>query len=177
MQADDLDAILAPDYLDHLTDRPLDEIRAMRSHCVRAGDTLSYVRRLIHGRIDILEAERMRRVEGGDPDDLSDLVSRLAEALGEGGRPEGPGRLPQRIEPPDHDPSFTAELDEIVDAVAGQLPDMSGPELEHVLGDLRELERSVSGRRRAIHDRVDALQAELTRRYRTGEASVDSLLG
>ncbi|MBK9179712.1 MAG: aerial mycelium formation protein [Acidimicrobiales bacterium] len=177
MHADDIDVILAPDYLDHLAECPLDEVRAKRAHCVRAGDTLSYVRRLIHGRIDILEAERMRRVEGGDPGDLSELVGRLAEALGEGGRPHGPGRLPQRVAPPDHDPSFTAELDEIVDAVAGQLPDMSEPELEHVLGDLRELERSVSGRRRAVHDRVDALQAELTRRYRTGEATVDSLLG
>jgi hypothetical protein len=34
----------------------------------------------------------------------------------------------------------------------------------------------VSGQRRDLFERIDALQAEITRRYKTGEASVDSLL-
>ena len=34
----------------------------------------------------------------------------------------------------------------------------------------------MSRRRRSLHERIDALQAEITRRYRTGEASVESLL-
>ncbi len=34
----------------------------------------------------------------------------------------------------------------------------------------------MSERRHAYFERIDALQAELTRRYRTGEASVDGLL-
>jgi hypothetical protein len=34
----------------------------------------------------------------------------------------------------------------------------------------------VSDLRRNLFDRIDAIEAELTRRYRTGEASVDSLL-
>ena len=34
----------------------------------------------------------------------------------------------------------------------------------------------MSERRHAYFDRIDALQAELTRRYRTGEATVDGLL-
>ena len=41
---------------------------------------------------------------------------------------------------------------------------------------LTDFEHRVSERRRAYFDRIDALQAELTRRYRTGEASVDNLL-
>ena len=41
---------------------------------------------------------------------------------------------------------------------------------------LADLERQVSERRQALFTRIDALQAELTRRYKTGEASVESLL-
>ena len=41
---------------------------------------------------------------------------------------------------------------------------------------LDQFEQQVSGRRRELHQRIDALQAEITRRYRTGEASVETLL-
>jgi hypothetical protein len=42
---------------------------------------------------------------------------------------------------------------------------------------LVEFERDVSADRRDRHARLDALSAELVRRYREGEASVDGLLG
>ena len=42
---------------------------------------------------------------------------------------------------------------------------------------LQAYERRVSDLRRALFDRIDAIENELTRRYRTGEASVDTLLG
>ncbi len=38
------------------------------------------------------------------------------------------------------------------------------------------LERSVSSQRKAVFEIVDRLQAEVVRRYRSGEATVDSLL-
>ena len=41
---------------------------------------------------------------------------------------------------------------------------------------LAAFEQRVSGHRRDLFERIDALQAEITRRYKTGEASVDSLL-
>jgi hypothetical protein len=41
---------------------------------------------------------------------------------------------------------------------------------------LSALEVRVSGCRRDLFERIDALQAEITRRYKTGEATVDSLL-
>jgi len=45
-----------------------------------------------------------------------------------------------------------------------------------VAESLAGFERTVSALRRTLFDRIDAIEAELTRRYRTGEASVDSLL-
>ena len=41
---------------------------------------------------------------------------------------------------------------------------------------LGALERDVSARRRRVYVALDALSAELTRRYRDGEASIDGLL-
>ena len=41
---------------------------------------------------------------------------------------------------------------------------------------LDAFEHEVSGHRRDLFERIDALQAEITRRYKTGEATVDSLL-
>ncbi len=56
------------------------------------------------------------------------------------------------------------------------LPTLSTEELDQLHVDLEQLEHEVSNRRRQFFDRIDALQAEITRRYRTGEASVESLL-
>ena len=42
--------------------------------------------------------------------------------------------------------------------------------------ELRDFEGKVSALRQAAFDVIDALQAEITRRYRTGEASVETLL-
>jgi hypothetical protein len=41
---------------------------------------------------------------------------------------------------------------------------------------MRDFENDLSALRRRLHERIDALQAEIGRRYRDGEASVDSLL-
>ena len=50
-------------------------------------------------------------------------------------------------------------------------------DVEAVRASLVTFEKKVSGLRRTLFDRIDALEAELTRRYKSGEASVDSLLG
>ena len=53
---------------------------------------------------------------------------------------------------------------------------LSDDDLDRMTADLDELEREVSDLRRQVFDCIDALQAEITRRYRTGEANVESLL-
>jgi hypothetical protein len=57
------------------------------------------------------------------------------------------------------------------------LADLSDEVLASTIADLESLEHDVSSRRRELFDRIDALQAELTRRYQSGEVSVESLLG
>jgi hypothetical protein len=55
----------------------------------------------------------------------------------------------------------------------GSLPD---ERLGTIAEQLEEFERRVSQRRRALHTAIDALQEEMLRRYKSGEASVDALL-
>jgi hypothetical protein len=177
MWTDEVERVLAPDYLGDLTARPLAEIRAMRAECRAVEDKVSYLRRLVQGRLDIVAADLHRRAEGGDPGDLSGLVDRLAEILSDRVHAAGPGRLPTSVFPPDDD-DLTAELDRVAGAgVIESLETLPDDDVAAVAERLQELERSVSDRRKALFGRIDALEAELTRRYKTGEATVTSVLG
>jgi hypothetical protein len=81
-------------------------------------------------------------------------------------------------EMPADDPTLTAELDHCcsLDRL-GELPKLALEVLQTMAAELTALERVVSDRRRQSFDRLDVLSGELARRYRTGEASVDALLG
>jgi hypothetical protein len=177
MWTDDVERVLAPDYLGDLTARPLEEIRAMRAECRAVEDKVSYLRRLVQGRLDIVAADLRRRAEGRAPGDLSSLVERLAEILSDRVHAPGPGRLPTSVLPPD-DPDLTAELDAVAGpGVLDSLEGVSDEEVSALANRLEALERLVSDRRKALFGRIDALEAELTRRYKTGEATVASVLG
>ena len=56
------------------------------------------------------------------------------------------------------------------------LPSVDDATLQAMADQLTDFEQRVSGYRRDLFERIDALQAEITRRYKTGEASVDTLL-
>lgn len=154
------------------------EVRARRDQCHEAAEVLSYLRRQVQGRLDIVHADLERRA-GGEPGDLSELVSRLerGEILSDSDRPGGFGRLPSLMDAPAGTGWIAQELDAIVGpGRLGDLPALSDDEIRQMADALSELERRVSERRAALHDRTDALQAEIVRRYKSGEASVDSLL-
>jgi hypothetical protein len=169
--------LLDPADLVGLELRPIEEVRALRRACIEYETGLSYLRRLIQGSIDITESELTRRA-AGSIESAGDLVDALPGILGEVGRPPGFGRLTSLLEPTVLDDELSRAYETLVGggelARAAEL-DLAG--LHHLLGTLHDVERRVSEKRHAFHHRIDALQAELTRRYRTGEASVDSLLG
>jgi len=169
--------ILDPGYLADLAGRSTDDIRSMRAECQEVETGLSYLRRVLQGRLDIIDAELERRRSGGDPADLSSLIEKLPEILSDHLRAPGLGRLPSSIGPGRLDPELEERLAEVV--AAGDLDSITqvpDERLRAARESLAELEGDVSARRRAMFERIDSLQAELTRRYRTGEASVESLL-
>jgi hypothetical protein len=168
--------LLAPDYLGDLRARPIEELRSMRAECQEVETGLSYARRLVQGRLDIVEAERSARAHG-EPADLASLLERLPEILADRTRTPGVGRLPQIMAPGDVGDELAAELDDIAggDRLAA-LPGLDDAALFAMVDALRALEHRTSATRRELFARIDAISAELTRRYRTGEASVEALL-
>jgi hypothetical protein len=174
-----LDDLLAPDLLDGLTGRTLDDVRALRDDAQRVEGGLSFVRRMVHGRLDIVGAELTRRREGGDPADLSDLIGQLPDLLADPDHSPGasPPRSPRLLEVEAVPDELAAELDQIVDTdVLADLRSLDDAALAALTQELVEFERWVSERRRTVQDRLDGLQAEIARRYRDGEATVDGLL-
>jgi hypothetical protein len=166
--ADDLERVLDGQYVTELSARSLEELRTMRHECQHVESKVSYLRRMVQGRLDIVSAELERRAQG-TPFDLSDLVERLPEILADRVRAPGPGRLPTNINPPDDD-DLGAELDAVSGSTSlTSLPDLSDDELRDVSRRLKELEQRLSAQRRSIFAVIDQIQSELAMRYQAGE--------
>lgn len=150
----------------------MDQLRARRDEAVELETTVSYLRRIAQGRLDILRAEQRRRTTGEAP--AANLVDDLSDILADRTRSGGPARL-GRLHEPDPTATDTAELDAIVppSLEAGSLDEA---DLDARITRLLAYDERVSTSRRALFERIDLLQAEITRRYRTGEASVETLL-
>jgi hypothetical protein len=167
-----IDRVLADDYLDGLADRSLDEVRALRNDAEQEEADLSYVRRLLQGRMDLVRAEQARRAaSGGAP-----LIDLLAEVLADGPRSDrGSGRFltvePSRVD--DH----RRQVEQIVSDVGiSDVAARSDGELQTSLEALSKHEQTVSDLRRRVQTVMDRLTAEIGRRYRDGEADVSALL-
>lgn len=172
----DLDRLLAADYVADIGALPMADLRARKAECGEAEGALSYLRRLVQVRLDIVLAELQSRAAGGTGE-LSELVEHLPEILAEGGTRTVAGRLPSLTLPDLDHHQLAADLDAIFDLdKAGALPETDDVELRRIADALVELERRVSDQRRALHERLDVLRAEVVRRYKSGEATVDTLL-
>lgn len=167
-----IDRVLAPGFLDGISERTLDDVRSLRDEAAQEETDLSYLRRLLHGRIDIVQAERRRRIDGG-----GSVVEHLASILADDVRlaPAGSGRL-QRLEPTRAE-SHRRYIEALVaDVDLSDVTALSDEKLAEALAAYEREEQSVSMRRRQVQAVVDALNAEIAARYRAGTASVDDLL-
>jgi hypothetical protein len=168
-----VDALLEPGFLESATTQPMGEVRRLRREAEQQEVNLSYTRRLLQGRLDIVRRELQRRAE----DDGRSLVDLLPEILSEKGRgpAHGLGRH-QTVQPhaPEEYESWVNSLTGSVDISA--IADLSDAKLEKVARALTAAESGLSERRRGVQQVMDGLAAELGRRYRDGEADVAALL-
>lgn len=172
--------VLDPSYVADLETLPMEELRTRRTVSQGVEVGLSYQRRMAQGRLDIVGAERSQRAGGASAphvgDDTDQMVEQLSGILADRGRAPGFGRMPQLMAPDAED----VDTDEL-DAIAGprtlaSLAELGDDDLARLIEDLSTYERAVSDQRHQLHTRIDAFQAEIARRYRTGEASVETLL-
>lgn len=165
-----------PTYLEGLGSKTLEDLRAMREEC-REGETeLSFERRLCQARVDILSAELDRRDgRGGE----GDLLSRLPEILATE-KPNRDNPLPSRA--PDFSIPRNADVprrrvEEIVgEQTLARLSVLPVEEIRQVIASLGEFEKGVSARRKVVQEVMDTVQAEIVRRYTSGEADPNELV-
>lgn len=172
-----VERVIDPSFSSGLGGRELEELRSMREECREVENEISFERRLCQGRIDILTAELDRRTSGQGGD--GDLLERLPQILGaETGRADGP--LPSRA--PDLSIPRNADIprrrvEEIVgEQTLARLSVIQAEEVKTIIANLFEHERRLSERRKRVHDVMDAVQAELVRRYTSGEADPTAAL-
>lgn len=133
-----------------------DELSSLIDSLEREEDEISYRRRLLHGRIDILRQENVLRLRaqvsgGGLPEHEATPLARPLYA-GSGEVPE-----PQELEP---------------------LPDLETLSDDELRSTIRELEREeddISLRRRFLQGQIDILRAARYERLRTGAVDVADL--
>jgi DNA-binding transcriptional ArsR family regulator len=176
-----VDRVLGPQFLQDLTGLPLEEIRARRVDADTEEADLSYARRLLQGRIDILRAELAGRHGDGPlagqpglPHSDEEIVGALSRILGAESRSDhGMGRYlgaqPTRIG------EHRREAERAVADVGGSdLAALEELELLEAIERLVSIEVRVSRTRREVQRVVDTLTQEVARRYMSGEVAVGS---
>lgn len=168
----DPQTVLPDEELAGLSERETAELRRLRAACEDAEEGVSYARRLLQGRLDILRAELEQRDGAGD---VLDALPRILAADQVGSGASQPRAVRLRV-PPDAD-AHAAAIDAIVDAYELERVERRDVDTLATLAErLGEHERRLSQLRRAWFDRIDAVRAELAARYRDGRASVSELL-
>jgi len=174
---DALDRLAAPAETGPLDELSMEALRQRRNELQATEQAFSYVRRLCQGRLDILLDERQHRLDGTGGRDVAALVADLPKILSEHVTGSGRGALPEVTLPPGDLDEVVDEVDRIIDAARlGSVSELTDEELDGAADALAGLERRVSQHRRTLHGTIDALQEEIVRRYKSGEASVDALL-
>ncbi|MDT3728448.1 aerial mycelium formation protein [Streptomyces sp. DSM 41972] len=166
---------------DELTGLSLAELRTMRRDAQRDEADLSYVRRLLQGRIDILRAELARRdLPGGVPAAVApgetSVVQRLAEILRDTPARHRSSARHLTLGTPRSEEYRRLASEMLAEVELSDLGARTDGELHTAMGRLVGYEQQVSRRRQRLQRTADACGAEITRRYREGEAQVDDLL-
>ena len=146
----------------------LAEIRAQRNALQGEEDAISFVRRLAQGRLDLVQDEQRRRASGSQQP-AGSLTDRLADVFGQqhGG---GSARPPRETNVPADHP-LVLELDQLCEHYQFEsMENIDDKSLDELAGALGMFEKSCSGQRHDLFEKIDALTAELVRRVREGGA-------
>jgi len=178
MAQERFERVLDPDFVANLEALPTEELRARRADAEAEEEALSYVRRLLQGRVDLLRAELRRRQDAGS-DAAGDLLGVLAGVLTDqstGERDVMAARATRLRVPPDVEPHETRLEQVLPRRDLEDLEEVPVETLEDYIERLAAHEQVLSQQRRGLFAHIDALRSELAARYKDGRAAVSDLL-
>ncbi|MFE6335475.1 aerial mycelium formation protein [Streptomyces sp. NPDC057798] len=155
-----------------LTPLSLPELRTLRRDAQRDEADLSYVRRLLQGRIDILRAELARR----SPLGAASVVDRLPEILRDAPARHRSSARHVTLGTPHSEEYRRLAAEMLAEVELSDLGARTDLELTEAMARLVRYEQQVSLRRHVLQRTADDCSGEIARRYREGEAQVDDLL-
>jgi hypothetical protein len=167
----------APGELDSTT------LRSRRRLCLEVERELSYQRRLLHGRLDLIDFEQRRRrgeVAGNAVESLGEILD--AGSAGEESDHASAGEGRQVTDTLSTDPIVLdrpgrRDVDLVIDDdTMSRLDEMTDDALDGARARIEEIERVISAQRRTVHHAEALLAAELAERYRSGTISTDELI-
>ncbi|AZS86412.1 aerial mycelium formation protein [Streptomyces griseoviridis] len=158
-----------------LTSLNLPELRVLRRDAQRDEADLSYVRRLLQGRIDILRAELARRRPVRDGGEGS-VVDRLSQILADAPARHRSSARHVTLGTPQSAEYRQLAADMLAEVELSDLAARTDLELHTAMGRLVGYEQQVSRCRQRLQRTADGCSGEIARRYREGEAQVDDLL-
>lgn len=175
-----IDRILDPQFVSEVAALGSEDLLERRDQALQEESDVSYVRRLIQGRLDLLKFEKDRRAQSAVPQqgpvDDSALVEALTSVLAD--RPRSGGRVvdapglravPLRAPAPEHSVySRRAAESAVADVRFSDLRSLGDAELEEAIGKFTELERDVSSTRSSVQKVADMLAAEVESRVAAG---------
>lgn len=136
-----------------LSELTLSALRRYRRRLSEEEDKISYWRRLVHARLDVLDAE----ASGHGPRTMAQLV----RVLGDTGAGRGRQAL-VRVKAAEPLPELPALEHACIDEVDREDP----AAVQEAIVGLRAAEERLTSYRRALHGRIEASTDELIRRYR-----------
>ncbi|MGC8481011.1 MAG: hypothetical protein ACP5PJ_05635 [Acidimicrobiales bacterium] len=159
-----LASVTSDSYLRSIETLPISDLRVKRDEASWVENLLSYARRVLQARIDIAEVG-VEQLESGD------VANEVSRVLTEHRGATAPSARWTEVDLSSEDESVAAAwLEALIHSRATQTTG------EPTLDELKTAERGISEVRAKLHAVLESISAEVVRRYREGEADVETLL-
>jgi hypothetical protein len=168
-----IDRVADEALLHRVTELDIGDLRVLRDDCRAEEASLSYARRVLQARLDIARAEMARRA--GDSETAESLVAALPSILADVPSPHPRDARHVAVHTPDEPGRRQADA-LLQDASLGRMPDLDDAAVADLVARFESEERAISELRSRVLRNLDGLQAELVRRYRSGEVAVDDVV-
>ncbi len=161
-----LDRVLDPDYLEGLEGHSLDELRELRSTANEVENELSYYRRLLYGRMDLVKFEQRRRSGEEDRSLIDSLVDILTDPERED-RTEPRGTRHIVTDLPPLPEIGKRDIDEVMgDGVLTRLDEATAEELQASLDGFDKMVGEINSQRRRAQQVIDSLSDVIAERFK-----------